>query len=91
MPKLIHIGKYVIFFWSNENNEPIHVHVSRGKISPNTAKFWLTKNGGCVMAKKSRIPNKDVNEIIEVIEDNHAYLCKKWKEYFGLKKLKFYC
>ena len=26
MPKLFQIGEYIIFFWSNENGEPIHVH-----------------------------------------------------------------
>jgi len=80
-----------VFFWSNENNEAIHVHVSRGTISPNSTKIWLTKSGGAVVAKKSRIPNKDLNEVIDVITDNHAYICKRWKEYFEKSKLKFYC
>ena len=91
MPKLIRIGNYVVFFWSNENNEPIHVHVSRGTISPNSTKIWLTKSGGAVVGKKSRIPNKDLNEVVDVIIDNHAYICSRWKEYFGKTKLKFYC
>ncbi|MEG1947917.1 MAG: DUF4160 domain-containing protein, partial [Lachnospiraceae bacterium] len=25
------IAGYKIFFWSNENNEPIHIHIAKGK------------------------------------------------------------
>ena len=24
---------YKIYFWSNENNEPIHIHISKGKLT----------------------------------------------------------
>ncbi|WP_143758282.1 MULTISPECIES: DUF4160 domain-containing protein [Enorma] len=27
MPSLFLVGGYRSFFWSNENNEPVHVHV----------------------------------------------------------------
>ncbi|WP_345788314.1 DUF4160 domain-containing protein [Desulfosporosinus orientis] len=33
MPSLFLIGEYLVYFWSNENNEPIHVHVGKGKPS----------------------------------------------------------
>ena len=29
VPSLFKIGGYTVYFWSNENNEPIHVHVCR--------------------------------------------------------------
>jgi hypothetical protein len=91
LPKLFSIGGYVIFFWSDENNEPVHVHVSRGKISPNTTKLWLTKDGGCIVARKSRIPAADIKKIMSIVTDNHDYICKRWKSYFDILKLKFYC
>lgn len=48
MPKLYRVGQYIIFFWSNENNEPIHVHVGIVNPAPNTTKIWITQSGGCL-------------------------------------------
>ncbi|MBQ8813590.1 MAG: DUF4160 domain-containing protein [Lachnospiraceae bacterium] len=31
MPSLFTVSGYKVYFWSNENNEPIHVHISKGK------------------------------------------------------------
>mgnify|MGYP004530514593 FL=1 len=28
MPSLFRIGPYLIFFWTGENGEPVHVHVA---------------------------------------------------------------
>jgi len=39
LPSLFQIGSYKVFFWSNENNEPIHVHVGKGKPSSNSTKI----------------------------------------------------
>ena len=44
MPNLYSWMGYVIFFWSNENYEPIHVHVCKGKPSANATKIWITKS-----------------------------------------------
>lgn len=48
LPSLFQIGGYKVFFWSNENNEPIHVHVGKGKPSSNATKIWITSAGGCM-------------------------------------------
>lgn len=34
VPKLFVIDGYQISIWSNENGEPIHVHISKKKPSP---------------------------------------------------------
>ncbi|MBR0350554.1 MAG: DUF4160 domain-containing protein [Clostridia bacterium] len=31
-----------MYFWSNENEEPIHVHISKGIPVSNSTKIWLT-------------------------------------------------
>ena len=43
-------------FWANENKplEPVHVHVSKGKPSPNATKFWITKSGKCLLANNNQ-------------------------------------
>ena len=46
MPKaLLDFLGYKFFFWSNENAEPPHVHVCRGKQTSNATKFWITADG----------------------------------------------
>ena len=44
LPNIFELYGYKIYFWSNENNEPIHVHVSKGVPKGNSTKIWLTKN-----------------------------------------------
>ena len=39
LPNLFEVSGYKIFFWSNENNEPIHVHICKGKPSKNSTKI----------------------------------------------------
>lgn len=49
--------------WSNENNEPIHIHISKGKPTPNSTKVWLTKSGDCILANnKSKNPSKELTD-----------------------------
>ncbi len=92
MPKLFQIGEYIIFFWSNENGEPIHVHIARGKPSASATKIWLTQSGGCVLANNnSRIPSQDLNELMEIIAAQFFLICRKWKEHFCVDSITFYC
>ena len=39
LPKLFMVSGYTVYFWSNENGEPIHVHVSKGKPTQNGTKI----------------------------------------------------
>lgn len=92
MPKLFIISGYVIFFWANENGEPIHVHIAKGKPGPNSTKVWLTKAGGCIVASNgSKIPDRTLNELLEIISAQFFFICSKWKEFFVTDTIKFYC
>lgn len=92
MPSIFHIGGYVVFFWSNENGEPIHVHVCKGDPETNATKIWLTKTGRCVLANNnSRIPQRELNDIMEVISAQFFLICSKWKEHFATEEINFYC
>ena len=91
MPKLFRVGRYIVFFWSNEIGEPIHVHIGVVNPSQNDTKVWLTKRGGCIVAhNKSRIPQSDLGELIEVIQDNYFLVCCEWKSYFNIDTIEFY-
>ena len=56
---------------------PIHVHVAKGKPTPNATKIWLTKSGGCILASNgSKISNKELNELMEfIICSVFSHLC----------------
>ena len=91
MPRLFKIGSYIIFFWSNENNEPIHIHIAQ-KPSENATKIWLTRGGGYLIANNgSKIPNHELNDLLELLPTYYLYICSQWKKYFNLDDIKFYC
>ena len=92
MPQIFKIGSYLVYFWSNESKplEPVHVHVSKGKPSEFATKIWITRRGKCLLChNRSRIPERHLKYIIEIIEAQNKHIIKKWKEYFGI--IKYYC
>ncbi len=92
MPNLFTVSGYKIFFWSDEGDEPIHVHISKGKPSANSTKIWLTKAGGCVLANNTgRIPIRELNELMEFISAQFFYICAAWKKFYVTEEIKFYC
>ena len=92
VPSLFRVGGYLVFFWSNENGEPIHVHIAKGKPSPGATKIWLTRSGGCVVANNAgRIPQSDLNELMEIISAQFFLICRKWKEHFCVEEIQFFC
>ncbi|MDE6591541.1 MAG: DUF4160 domain-containing protein [Oscillospiraceae bacterium] len=92
MPNLFTVCGYKIYFWSNEFGEPIHVHVAKGKPTPNATKIWLTKAGGCIVASNSsRIPQKELDELMEFIAAQSRVIRKEWKKFFIVDNIKYYC
>lgn len=92
LPRLFTVSGYIVYFWSNEEGEPIHVHVSKGKPSDNATKIWLTRTGGCILASNgSKIPQKELNELMGFISAQFFLICAKWKEFFVTDTIKFYC
>lgn len=92
LPSLFTVSGYKVFFWANENNEPVHVHVSKGKPSPNATKIWLTRKGGCILASNgSNIPRKELSELMEFISAQFFLICNEWKKFFVTNDLSFYC
>ena len=64
MPQFIRAAGYKIYFWSNENDEPIHFHATKGNPTENDTKVWLLKNGSFKVAhNKGQISEKDLSKI----------------------------
>ena len=92
MPSIFEICGYKIYFWSNENNEPIHVHISKGKPTPNSTKIWLTKSGGYIPANNnSKISNNDLSILLDAITSNYFFIVSYWKKFYEIDEIKFYC
>ena len=92
MPRLLEIGKYVIFIWANEAGEPIHIHIAAHRPAANASKLWLTKYGTFIVAhNKSKIPQRELNEIIDLLTLQWVYICNEWMKFFSVSELNFYC
>ena len=92
MPSLFAVRGYRIYFWSNEKGEPIHIHVCKGKPSPNATKIWLTSKGKCVVANNnSRITANELHELLEIISAQFFLICHEWKKHFLVDEIRFYC
>jgi hypothetical protein len=92
LPKLFKLGKYNIFFWSNENNEPVHIHIAKGRAIKYATKLWLVRNGGFVVAhNKGKIPQHELKDMMNVLSMYYLYICSEWKKYFKTEDIRFYC
>ncbi len=92
VPNLFNYLGYTIFFWANENYEPIHVHICKGSPTANATKVWLTKGGDCILEKNSsKIPKHDLNKLFKAIQYNYFYIISEWKNFYGVEDVKFYC
>ncbi len=90
LPKLFSVGRFIIFFWSDENDEPIHVHIGI-RPTANATKLWLTRSGKCILAhNKGQIPQNELNELMDIIATKHFFICSEWKRHFKVE-VKFYC
>lgn len=54
--------------------------------------LWLTRSGGCILASSgSRIPDAELNELMEFISAQFFLICREWKKFFLVDEIKFYC
>ncbi len=92
MPQIFRMGKYYIYFWTNENEplEPVHVHISEGKPMANATKVWLTSTGKCLLCNNnSQIPTHVLRNIMRMVEARSAEVVNQWYKYFG--EIKYFC
>ena len=78
MPTVLRIGPHRYFFYSNENDEPPHIHVSRDR---STAKFWLDPT--VILAGNTGFRASEINRIHAVVVDHREQLLEAWHEHFG--------
>ena len=82
LPQVYRVLGYLIFFWSREENEPVHIHVCKGKPHKDATKIWMEKTPR-LEHNKSQIPKKDLNRIMQWLAVNRAIVIEAWHDYFA--------
>jgi hypothetical protein len=77
MPTVLRVGRYRFFFFSNEGQEPAHIHVKAGE---DEAKFWLNP---VQLAVNYGFNSRELNRIQRIIEEHQVELLEVWNEYFS--------
>ena len=83
MPTILFINGWRFFFYSNEGNEPIHIHVQKAEME---AKYWIFAEGYEIKEAFSyNLSSKDKREVKKLIYLNLGYIIEKWNLYHGKK------
>ena len=79
MPTILVIMGWRLFFYSNEENEPIHVHCRKGDME---AKFWLDVSGFDIReAHAFRMKPADIRAVRKIIFEHFDYIVEQWRAF----------
>lgn len=77
MPTVLNEQGFRFFFWSNENEEPIHIHVVKGGAE---GKIWLEPV--VKVAYMHGFTSKEKRIVMNIIASKLLTFKQKWNEYF---------
>ena len=78
MPTILYIDGWRFFFYSNERNEPIHIHCQKAE---KECKYWLDRdNFDITEAFSYRMNNKDKRIVKKIIFEYFELIEKAWDE-----------
>ncbi len=77
MPTLFTIGGNRFFFYSNEGNEPPHVHIENAE---RTAKIWLADG---TVAKNYGFNQAQISNLVHIVTERRDEIMNRWAEHFG--------
>lgn len=84
MPVFFRFSSYVVFFWTHENDEPIHFHIAEGASVANSTKIWILSDGSFLLANNnSKIPERVLRRIFRVMADNVDDYIRQWSIVHG--------
>ena len=75
MPTVLRIGRFRFHFYSDERQEPAHIHV---RCSDGECKFWLDP---VVLARNLGLAPHTLREIERLVYEHHALLKEKYDEF----------
>lgn len=77
VPNIGKIGPYRFFFYSNERDEPAHIHIRRDRA---LAKFWL---GDVSLASSKGFAAHELRELERLVTKHRNEFRESWDEHFG--------
>ena len=75
MPTVLRIGPFRFHFYSDEFNEPAHIHI---QIDDTECKFWLDP---ILLARNNGVKPHIVREIERLVFENQQYLLEKYNDF----------
>ena len=82
MPTILLIAGWRLYFWSNEKNEPMHIHAEKGEME---CKFWLDPdNFEITIALEYNLTVQAKREIKKIIYEHIDYIVSEWNKYFNI-------
>ena len=79
MPTVLVIRGWRLFFYANENNEPIHIHCRKGE---RECKYWLIRDlFDLDEAYAFSMSSRDRREIKKIIFEHFEYIEEQWDEF----------
>jgi hypothetical protein len=74
MPTVLRIAGFRFFFYSNEGNEPHHIHVERDN---DVAKFWME------LVSSFGFSAREISQLRKLVLENQLQLLQSWHGYFN--------
>jgi hypothetical protein len=79
MPTILYVMGWRFFFYSNERNEPIHIH---GRKADKECKYWLDrKHFDIRQAFCFNMNDKDKRQVKKIIFDYFEFIEEQWAEF----------
>jgi hypothetical protein len=76
MPTLLRVEGFRFFFYSNERQEPAHVHVEKGD---GEAKLWLQP---VALSYSNGLTPAELRRVRELTFEHQASFLERWNEHF---------
>jgi hypothetical protein len=81
MPTVLYVQGWRLYFYSNEGNEPMHVHAVKGDAE---CKYWLNPDGFDITEEfEWNCTPRLRREIRQVIFEHFDQIVASWRERFG--------
>jgi hypothetical protein len=77
VPTILRVAGFRFFFFSNERQEPAHIHVEQAE---RYAKFWLTPVS---LASNVGFRSAELTALLQLVATHRPLFQERWDEYFG--------
>jgi len=79
MPTILFVKGWRFFFYSNEKNEPIHIHCQKAE---KECKYWLDKSNFALQEAYSyNMNNKDKRDVKKIIFEYFEFIEQEWNRF----------